>query len=308
MERPARTAVLLCTVATFLWSLNLPTLQSSHAAAVPLTAAVFHALFWAALVLLLVLFLSGRTGELAALKYRETQVLFLAATGGYGFWLLGALALQAGSPPRAAFWFCSVPLLIAAISTATGEKADRRAVLGLLVGLAGCWLVARGQVARAQAGPTAGRGGAFLALGASACWALFSVAARPLLREHKALPAAVLVTGLGAVCMLVTCLSMGEGIFDISLSQLSRLAFRSSFSVGLMTVLWLRALAVAPAVLAGPVWYLGAVFGVLWAYRAGEPLSAWWILPGVVLIALGLRRSFAARQARSLTIADVIRG
>ena len=76
-----------------------------------------------------------------------------------------------------------------------------------------------------------------------------------------------------------------------------------------MMALWLRCLRILPATVASPMWYLGLLFGLLWAGRIGWGISPWLALGGGVLILLSL---YGAGPGRSetrtgLTISDIIR-
>ncbi len=231
----------------------------------------------------------------------------MAALGGYAFWMLRAVALQGAAAPRAHLLFYTAPLLIGLFSLFDRERADGRIAIGLLLGFAGCVMLNK-----VAGGPAAT--GSWLrglpAVGAAACWALFCLAARPVAREEKALPVAAIVLSVGAVCLFVTCIARGDGIFHIGLRQLGETILLGVFTVGLMLVFWLRCLGSVPAAMAAPLWYLGLLFGVVWhavvvgAWRAGP----YWLLAGVVLIIAGIQRALSGRTARRTSLGDLIRG
>jgi drug/metabolite transporter (DMT)-like permease len=118
---------------------------------------------------------------------------------------------------------------------------------------------------------------------------------------------AALVTGIGAVCLFVSCLSTGENVLRISMPQLWGLIFAGLFTVGLVMFLWLKSIGDAPVTLAAPFWYLAPVLGVAWALVSGWHVSLWWTLSGVALVLLSLRTVLSGRQQNPLTLADVIR-
>ncbi len=300
-------AFALGVLAALLWSPHYYVLEPLRAEGVPVLVMQFHLVFWPALALLVLLAVTGGAESLSVFKRRETHFLLLAATGGYGFYVLRALALGAG-PSHAHLLFYSAPLLMGLFSLLTRESADQRVALGLLLGFVGCIMIAEGQSTAGAAAGTESWAGNLLAVGAAGCWALFALLARPVVREERALPTAALVLGIGAACLLVTCLSTGENVFGVSVRQLGTLALWGLVSVGLMTTAWLKFLASVPAALAAPFWYLGLGFGVLWARRAGWTVSPWLAAPGAALLLVALYSAAAGRRSRGLTIGDIIRG
>ncbi|MHC4480266.1 MAG: EamA family transporter [Planctomycetota bacterium] len=307
MHPGQKSAFLFAALAALLWSPHFYVVDSLSRGGVPALVLHFHLLFWPALVLLVGLFLLGRRSILAVFNRRETYFLILAAAGGYGFWVLRGMALESAPAGQARLWLCAAPLLMGLLSLFSAEKADRRVGMGLLLGLFGCILIVQGQQSGAEAAGGASARAALLALGAAACWALFSVLARSVVREESVLPVTGLVLGVGALCLLVTCISTGENPGAVSLGQLRVLALAGLVSVALMMAFWLKALAGMPAALAAPFWYLGVLFGLLWAGRYGWSISGWMAVGGAVLVLLGLQSALAGRRRAGVTIADIIR-
>jgi drug/metabolite transporter (DMT)-like permease len=182
------------------------------------------------------------------------------------------------------------------------ETLDGRTLFGLLLGFVGSLMLAQ---ARAD---LAGAGGLLAGLGAGACLGLFTVCVRPIVREENVLPALALVLGIGAACLLVTCLSRGDAIFKISLGQMGLSALGGLLTVALMFAVWLTCLSGASVSMAAPVWYMGAGFAVFWAWRGPEEVDAWMTLGGVILVVLGLYGAGGKQQDRpSLTFGDILR-
>ncbi len=307
--RSRKAAAAVGVLAAAFWSPHFQLVQRLTTGESPPSRLVlsFYFVLGAAIALSLVLFLTGRLSELRVFNRQETHFLLLAATGGYGFWVLRALALAelAPAPARAHLLFCAVPIFIAVLSVFAAERADGRTFIGLLLGFFGCVvLVVPGHL---MAGSLRGT---LLALAAAACWALFTLAARSLMRQEKALPVVALVTAIGAACLLVTCLSTRESIFAVRPDQLGMALAGGFFTVGIMTALWLRCLAVMPAVLAAGFWYLGTLFGAIWAFLGwgGDRPNVWWLLVGGALILLGLHGALSGRRTAEVTLGDVIRG
>jgi len=306
MYRSGKGAFALAVLAALLAAPHFYALESLHRRGPELLVLQFYFVVGAAVGLLLLLFITGRFGELSIFKRRETRFLLLAAAGGYGFWILSGLALESAEPARARLLFYTAPLWMVVLGAFGRERADGRIVVGLLFGALGCIMITRAQQW------TSGSGAALWslpALGAGVCWAVFSLLARPVMQEGKALPAAALVTGVGAVCIFVTCLSMKVSILGIAPAQLARAMVWGFFMVGVMMALWLKCLAEMPVAMASPFWYCGMVFGLWWAIRdAAVDVSGWWALPGVVIVLLSIFGAVSRRERPTLTVSDLIRG
>jgi len=311
MQAPQRSALLYGILAALLWTPHFYILESLRREGVPLLVAQFHCVFWPALVFGLFLIVSGRASAIGAFKGQETHILALSALGGYGFWILRTVALDGPGIPHARALLYAAPFAIALFSVFSSERADRQRVFALLVGLIGAVMLAEGQGKGTLSG-TLGAGRALAALAGACCWALFSLLARPLVREEPVLPVVALATGIGAFCLLVSCISTGEsllvGFHKITMAQLRTLILTGFFTVGLMMVCWLKCLSKVSAAQAGPLWYLGLLFGAVWALLGGWGISIWWTLGGTVLVLLALRSDLTDRQRSAVTLGDLIRG
>ncbi len=301
MQRARKRGLILGVVAALLWSPHFAMVRSLLRGDVPLLVAEFYFLLFASLLLLLLLFLSGRLSELSVFKRRETHFLVLAVSGAYGLGLLLGLALDRSSLAQVRLWFYAGPLIVALLSVPGRERADVKLFFGILMGFFGCIMIVRGETAGSLAL-------SMRAVGAAACWAAFSMLARPLVREENALPVAAVVCLIGAACLLVTCLSMGRSIFAVRPAHLWTAAVTGAFTVGLMMVFWLKCVGSVEVALAAPLWYLGLAFGIVWSLRTGADVEGWWAFGGVVLILLGLHTAYSGRRGGAMTLGDVIRG
>ena len=305
MRSPPRTAWVYGLLAAALWSPHFYVVESLRGGGVPPLALAFHLLLWPAAACVLLLFVTGRASELSLFNRRETQFLVLAAVGGYGFWVLRMLALESAGGPQLRLMFCAAPLMMGLLSLAGREKADGKAFWGLLLGLAGCLALVRGgSPDGVWTGPVQAK---LLGLGAAACWAAFSMMARPIVREERVLPVVALVAGIGAVCLGVTCLSRGDSIFHLSPVQMRTAGVAGLLTVGLMMAAWLKCLAGTPVAQAALLWYLGPLFGLASAWRYGQGVDFGWALAGAVLVVLALRVALRRPTRASLTMGDVIR-
>lgn len=305
MRLPQRTSVVLGVLAALVWSPHFQLFRKLGADGPPALVAYFYVLLGAAGALLLFMFLGGRMDELNAFKRRETYFILLAAFGGYGFWVLRSLTLDVLPASRAHLLFYAAPLAAGVLSFFGGERADGRTFFGLALGFVGCIMMVPPGVREGT-----GLRGLLLGIGAAACWGIFWLLARPVVREEKVLPVAALVAGIGAACLLVTCLSTGAGLFDISPGQLVTALLGGAVTVGFMMALWLRCLAGMAVPLAAGLWYLGLFFSGLWSLLGfgGTGPDLWWLLGGGVLVLLGLHSALSGRRRRGATMSDVIRG
>ncbi len=306
MYRSGKAAFICGLFAALFWSPHFRMVQRIRAAEVspPLLVLSFYVLLGAAAFLILLLFLAGKLSELDVFRRRETRFLILAATGGYGFWVFRALALERADASMAFVLFAATPVAIGVFSAFGREKASGGGFVGLLLGFVGCIMLSSPADRL-----TGGLPAVLLGAGAATCWAVFSLAARPLARQEKALPTAAVVTGIGAACLLVTCLSTGESIGNIQPAQAGLALALGAVTVGLMTTFWLKCLAGVPAVVAAPLWYVGVLLGTIWGVLGmGEPRpKLWWLFGAAVLIGLGLHSAWSGRGRRRGTLSDIIR-
>ena len=306
MLRSRTAGAALAVLAALLWSpgyeiLSRVRTDETH----PLTL-LFHFVFWAALVLWALLILFGRSDDLSVFKRSETHVVVLVAAGGYGLWLLRALAAQEMPGRDLQLCLYTAPLWIAIFSLLTPERVHSKQMAGLLMGFVGCIMLLMTWPGLSSGGwppmPPMAK-----ALGSAACPGLFTVALRPLVREEKVLPVVALVMGLGAACLLVTCVSMGVSIRALTGRQLSLCALAGIGSVAVPYLLWAKSLSVLPPATAAPFWYLGALFAVVWARLGGASPSFWWTMGGAILIFLCLKVAVPPPQRPSENMGDIIR-
>jgi drug/metabolite transporter (DMT)-like permease len=269
----------------------------------------FHLLLWPALLSWGLLLLSGRRSDLGVFQRRETFFIVLAVLGGYGFWLLRGLALDAAAGAECRHLFYAVPLFMGVAAFLSRGQASGRAIAGLLLGFVGCYVMAR------WSGTGSSRIGIFsraglLGLGAAACWAAFSVLAPRVLKEARPLPVIALVTGIGTACILVTAVTMGANVLDLSWGQARSCAVAGVLTVGLMMSFWLRCLNGAATLRTGALWYLGMVTGTLWSVLRYQHRPNWWsLLVGTILIGIAIYMTpDGGRSRQAATIGDVIRG
>jgi len=302
MTRSETTAFVLGTLAAAFWSPHFYLVQAQHGQS-SLLVFYFYVLLAAAVVCLLLLALMGQTRELSEVARRESHFIFLALTGGYGLWLLRALALDhsAADPARAHLLFYLGPLILIVAAKFTRFPPSGRQMLGVVLGFVGAALIIG-----KPATPT-GLGAVLLAVGAAVCWALFAMAGAPVAKEEKVLPMNALVWTVGAACLLVTCMSTGESPF-----QITRKEFLTAILLGVVTLAlgfgcWFKCLATSSKATAGAFWYVALVFGIGWHGSIGRGVS-FWTLGGVLLLLVAVRCSLGSAKQRDSSISDMIRG
>jgi len=269
----------------------------------------FYVLLAATVVCTVMQLLVGRTRDFSVFYRRQHHVLVLAAVGVYGFWLLQALALeralrpmpspQAGLLDRTHLLLYAGPLLLGVLSIPSREGARVRQVASLLLGFLGVLLIVRSMAPGGAAG-AAYAGMNLAAVGAAACWAAFSLLARPLLREGKPLPILTIVLAVGAACMLVTSLTTGTGLLAIGRKALWIALLTGGVCVVFSLLAWLGALALAPPACVAPLWYLAPLLGVFWARVICGTRPGWWALGGAALILGGLYTELHGRRRQDM--------
>ena len=301
----SQTGILLGVLAALLWSPHFHAVMGAVGEERSVLVFHFYVVFWAAAACLLALVVTGQTGALSVFRRQETHILVLALTGGYGLWLMRALAIERGAsnPAHVNLILFSAPLMLGLLSIPQREGARAKQIAALALGLVGCIMIAS-QPAAALGVPGARSGGTVSALLAAGCWTLFTLAARPFVKREKILPASAVFWSIGAGCLLVTCLATGDNILAISRKGLWTSIWLGVGTVALGLGCWLKCLAHLPPALAAPLWYLALAFGVAWGYG---PVT-WWTVGGVALIVVGAYFASSARERTEITMSDLIRG
>jgi drug/metabolite transporter (DMT)-like permease len=305
MARSRTTGLVLGLLAAALWAPHFGGLSGALATGTPPLVFYFYVVFWAGLACVAALLVSGRVGELAVFRRRETALLLLTLAGGYGLWLLRALALERGGADLSALRvvFYSGPLLLGFLSIPGREGARAREMAALVLGLVGAiMIVSRPPGGADSAGPAPGLLATALGAGAALCWAAFCLGARRMLRSEGVLPVGAVLWCLGSALLLVTCLVTGGNVLAISPGGLWTSMWMGVVTVGLGLGCWLRCLSLVPPGSAAPLWYLSLVFGLV-----GGGLDGWWAVGGAALILVAVYASRPQQRRPSLSIGDVIR-
>ena len=311
MPRSDKGGYALVALASLFWAMCYAVLSTLTRDGVPPLVVEFHLVLWGAVAALILLVISGRADELWAFQRKETHFLALVATGGYGFWLFQALALRRLDPPSAHLAFYVGPLIAGGILAFQGEATPQKHLVALLWAFVGAIIIfrdpARYSPPAAEAAALWSRG--YAAAGAWAvCWVLFSMVGHSLMENAKALPAAAMVLGVGAVCLLITCIGAGRNVLGISASQLLACMGAGGLAVACSFTLWLKGLARLSLVSAAALWYLGVLFAAIAAYFMEGLTPGWLTLGGAILILMGVRGGLRRQPRPGKTIGDIIRG
>jgi drug/metabolite transporter (DMT)-like permease len=183
----------------------------------------------------------------------------------------------------------------------TRDAPSGRQIGGMLLGFIGSALIIGWS---GSGGP--GLSASVLAVASGVCWAAFILASRPLVRAEKLLPLVTLLWGVGAVCLLATCLAKGENILQITSRQMLRSIMLGAGSVALSFLCLLKCLDVSSAPAAGAFWYMAAVFGILWHMQGGRSPAILTAL-GVALVAAAVYCAGGGNKRRGYSLSDVIR-
>lgn len=311
MTGKERTGFLLAILAAFLWSPHFYAVQRFVKPDTNLMVFYFHVVFWAALGSLVFLTLVGRLDEISVFKRNESRFFLLALTGGYGFWLFRAIALKEVSAAGAAHMhilFYAAPLILALFTIPDPRGAGAKELGSLALGFVGCIMILAPSGTESQESLlAAGPGTSLIAVAAALCWGIFTFVSRGLLRREKPLPVTAVVWSMGAICLLVTCLSTGNNPLDITRNELWISMILGIVTAALCFITWLKALSIAGPCFIAPVWYIGLVFGILWSRWFAGTSPGWWTIGGALLILLVSRSGSSQTRGSPASLSDLLR-
>lgn len=238
------------------------------------------------------------TGRWSRLQRAFAGVLPLSILGAVGIFAMGLFVFISTSLTTSingAIILNANAVFIGVFALFIGERVPPIRFLGLLLGLAGCVVIALGG-APPQALPVASNVlGSLAALGGAICWAAYTVWGKRYVRQYGGLEAATITLMAGAVLLIATSLVRGVSLSIGWREGLALLHLGVVASAAAM-LMWYRALELVDANLLGPTQYIAPPFATLlgWALL-GEPLS-WSFLGGAVAIVIALW--LATRPAR----------
>lgn len=276
--------------ACLLWSATFPCLRwiMIHRPTDPLVVALLRYLFAG---VLLVAFLAGRgeLGELAVVRRHPATFLFLAATGIAGMGTLVALANELTHAINVAVLMNGNAVLIALLGVFVGERLTTARMMGVLVGLGGCWLVVIGQAHGATVQFSRGvdfKGGEAALLGAL-CWAVYTVASKRVVRRHGGLVTTTAAILLG-VFLLAALIAVFRRPLNVHPHVVALLAFVGFLPTAVAFTLWNLSLNHLDAGAAAPLQYLSPVGAMLLAAPTLGEIPTPPLMAGFALIVGGI--------------------
>ncbi len=222
-----------------IWGVNFSIVKYALADVQPLVFAVIR-------FTLASLFLFGllrAAGQPLALDRRERlAVLRLGIVGIALYNLLFLYGLAETTASSSALLISLSPLVGALIQRATGrEHLSPRSVAGLLIAAGGAALIITGRAGRSAPAAHVLRGD-LLTLGATVCWALYTVMARPLLVRNSAVKITAYTMAAGAFFLLPLALpSLARQSWSgISTGSWLALGYSAFIAAGVAFSLWYR--------------------------------------------------------------------
>ncbi|MBI1758114.1 MAG: DMT family transporter [Actinobacteria bacterium] len=298
-----RTGLLAAVGAGLLWGLAfvIPE-QLNTVSAAELTAGRYlsYGLLSLALVLLM-----GADQRATLDRSAWTVALGFAGTGNIGYYLLLVVAVRHAGAPLAALIIGTLPLTVAVVGGLRDQRLRlRRLAVPLTFTAVGLLLVnAAAFTHRGAPGtgvPGAGGTGQFAigvlaAVGGLACWTWYAVANADFLARRPEVAATTWASAVGVgtllLAVLTTPLVLAGGRSTIRAHLLAFVA--ASLVLGLVvswlaTVLWNRATARLPTVLAGQLIVVETISGSTYSFVARSALPDPLTLAGFVLVVLGV--------------------
>ena len=230
------------------------------------------------------------TGRWPRLRRAFAGLLPLSILGAVGIFAMGLFVFISTSLTTSingAIILNANAVFIGVFALFIGERVPPLRFIGLLIGLAGCAVIALGETP-AQSLPVASNVlGSLAAVGGAICWAAYTVWGKRYVRLYGGLEAATITLIAGAVLLIAMSLARGVSI-SLGWREALALLHLGIFASAVAMLLWYRALELVDANLLGPTQYIAPPFATLlgWALL-GEPLS-WSFLGGAIAIVIAL--------------------
>ncbi len=232
---------------------------------------------FAGCVLLALLLVQRRTRDLSVIRDRPGALLFLAMTGMVGMGTMVTVANKWTRAIEVGVLLNSNPVLIALLAAFLGERLSMLRIGGVAVGLAGCALVLVGTAPETDLEQGTSLLGCAAALVGALCWAVYTLASKPMVRQYGAVP-----TTTGAILVGAVLLGAAVVVFDRPVNLHPHIVLIMAF-VGLVPTavaftLWNVALRYIDAGTAGPLQYVSPVGAMLIAWPALGEVPTWPLL------------------------------
>ncbi len=280
--RRVSTVELMLLVTVLLWALNVSvTKYILEHGFLPLAyASLRYAI--AGLIFVALTVIAERT---LRIERRHLPVIAIAALALFLNQISFVLALDVATATTIGLLLGAIPIFTALLGLALGtESLTRRFWLGAAVSALGVALVAVG-----SGGDVSGYRGVLLGLSTCATWAVYSVAAAPLMRSYSATRVSAIVIPCAWVLLALVALPQTrDQEWDLGWEVWVALAFATVGPLVLTNILWFRSIhRVGPARATLAVNLQPFVAALLAVVLLSEPLSALQIAGGA-LILLGI--------------------
>ncbi len=291
-------------LAAFFWSFHFP-VMFNYVDAAPLVF-YLHALLWASIVSLTLLTLTGRMDELSLINRKSGTLFLLVLFGGYGLWVLLALAFHHSEEGRQAVepLFYTGPVLLVFLSMFMKGGAGRGRLFASCLGFTGAALILYITAGFSIPGLLP----FIFSVGAAFCWAVFSLAASTLLSRKETLPALALTLCISTVCVLLTCISMRMDVLAIARHDVWMSMAVGGLSAAAGYGFWMKCMSLqrTPSN-AATWWYAALIFGVVGHHVFIDPIPRLpWTIPGIVLILFSFRTTGAGRERTEMILGDMV--
>ena len=217
------------------------------------------------------------------------RVILLAATGVLGLAALGALSVRHTSAINTSLLLNSNPIMIVVLSAFIGERLGWKSVVGVLIGFGGCFLVVRSGASGLVSGEATGSEllGNLLGLGAGACWAVYTIAGKSIVRRRGGLAVATVTMILGAAMLGMLAALVSPWTWP-SMRAVFCLIYLGVVPTALGFVLWFKGLEESNASRIAPLQYLAPTGTVVlaWLLLDQTPTASAWA--GMVFIFVGI--------------------
>jgi len=206
--------IILGAIASLLWSTvfafgrYLCDVMGIH----PMLIAFYRFLFAGIFSVLYIAF-KGEARSLSLLWEKPLHVGFLALTGVSAMGTAVFMALDRSTAVDVSIIMNSNAIIITPLAVFIGERLTLRKNVGVVIGLVGCAIVVNGGISGFQLVRREYFTGNLIALGASICWAIYTVAGKSLVRQRGGLVVTSLNMLVGSIPLFF--LAMGAGALNI---------------------------------------------------------------------------------------------
>jgi drug/metabolite transporter (DMT)-like permease len=255
----------------------------------------FYRFFFAAAFSIFYIIFRGEARSLSLLWQKPLHIGFLAFTGIFGMGSAVFLALDRSTAVDVSIIMNSNPIFITPLAILIGESFTLRKSAGVIIGLLGCAIVVNGAVTGFNLIQRENFAGNMIALGASICWAVYTVAGKQLVRERGGLIVTSLNMLVGSIPLFLLVLAVGEFTFP-PLKAFLIIICLAIFPTSIGFVLWYKALEDLDASRLGPLQYLVPIGTAIISFFLLDEGMKWATIVGMLLVFLGIYLSTASAQ------------